>query len=123
MAEIVEVPIDNIVTEQTSQNLVHDVPVEDTIDIGEVQVIRPTYEGVNTDTIQMNVDNQNRTISANLVQSQYESKLAFPSVGNDKILYVDLTDNSIWRFDLNNLIYVCVGRDYTEIETINGGNA
>lgn len=123
MAEIVETPIDNIITEQTSQNLVHDVPIEDAVDIGEIQVIRPTYIGVDTDTIQMNVDNQNRTISANLVSSQYESKLAFPSVGSNKILYVDLSDNSIWRFDIDDLIYVCVGRDYTEIEVINGGNA
>lgn len=123
MAEIIETPIDNIITEQTSQNLVQDVPVEDNINVGEIQVIRPTYNGINTDNIEMNVDNQNRTISASLVQSQYENKLAFPSVGSNKILYVDLSDNSLWRFDLDNLIYVCVGRDYTEIEIINGGNA
>ncbi len=57
------------------------------------------------------------------VQNQYATKLNFPNIGDSKTLYVDMSDNSVWRFDTTNLVYVCVGRDYTEIETINGGNA
>lgn len=81
------------------------------------------YKGRNTDNIEMDVDNKEGTISANIVQTQYKTRLEFPSIGSERLIYVDLSENSLWRFDAENLKYICVGRDYTELETINGGNA
>lgn len=81
------------------------------------------YKGKNTDNIEMNVDNSKVTISANIVQTQYKTRLEFPSIGSERLIYVDLSENSLWRFDSENLKYICVGRDYTNLETIDGGNA
>lgn len=85
--------------------------------------VSATYEGENTDSIELTVDNTRKKIYANLVQTQYNSKLEFPSVGSEKLIYVDLSENSLWRFDKEKLQYICVGRDYTQLETISGGNA
>lgn len=81
------------------------------------------YKGKNTDSIELVVDNETNEIYANILQIQYNSKLEFPSVGSEKLIYVDLSENSLWRFDKEKLQYICVGRDYTQLETISGGNA
>lgn len=72
--------------------------------------IMSTYTGLSTDNIDVNIDNRNRTISATIRQVQYASRLDFPSVGSTRLLYIDLSDNSIWIYDENNG-YVCVGND------------
>lgn len=90
---------------------------------GFVQVSETSYVGLNTDNIETTVDNKQRTISSSIVQTQYKTRLEFPSVGSEKLIYVDLSDNSLWRFDTMNLKYICVGRDYEGIDVINGGNA
>lgn len=81
------------------------------------------YNGKDTDNIEMIVDNKDGTISANIIQTQYKTRLEFPSIGSERLIYIDLSENSLWRFDAENLRYVCVGRDYSNLETINGGNA
>lgn len=81
------------------------------------------YKGKNTDSIELVVDNETNEIYANILQIQYNSKLEFPSVGSEKLIYIDLSENSLWRFDEKKLQYICVGRDYTQLETISGGNA
>lgn len=50
-----------------------------------------------------------------------DSYLEFPVVGKVDALYVDATENSIYRWDNTNLKYYCIGRDYKEIEVIKGG--
>lgn len=107
--------------EHIQSNLNEETPISSEIN-GFTQVTA-AYSGVATDNIEVIVNNSNRTISASIIQNQYASKLEFPNVGSNKLLYVDLSDNSLWRFDEPTLTYVCVGRDYNEIETINGGNA
>lgn len=52
---------------------------------------------------------------------RYSSKSEFPNVGDDNILYIALDENSSYIWKDNK--YVCIGRDYTEIEQINGGGA
>lgn len=75
------------------------------------------YEGINTDNIELTVDNNKNQIYANISQVQYNSKLEFPSVGSEKLIYVDLAENSLWRFDKDSSQYICVGRDYTQIQS------
>ena len=77
------------------------------------------YEGVDTDSIEIDVDNTNKTISANIVQNQYNSRQEFPSVGSNRILYVDLSDNSIWRYDTVLEDYVQIGKVGTAV-TVGG---
>lgn len=47
----------------------------------------------------------------------------FPNIGDTKSLYVDTTNNRIFRWNGEDLKYYCIGSDYTEIEVINGGTA
>jgi hypothetical protein len=51
----------------------------------------------------------------------YNSFAEFPTVGDPYKIYIDEGDNCVYRFDAEKLKYVCVGRDYTKIEVINGG--
>jgi hypothetical protein len=50
-----------------------------------------------------------------------DSYLEFPTVGKVDALYVDSTENAMYRWDDVKLKYYCIGRDYKEIEFINGG--
>lgn len=59
-------------------------------------------------------------VSKNAIK-RYASKSEFPNVGDDNILYIALDENSSYIWKDNK--YVCIGRDYTEIEQINGGGA
>lgn len=47
----------------------------------------------------------------------------FPAMGKVNHTYVCLSENATYRWDPENLRYVCVGRDYMNIKEINGGNA
>ena len=46
-----------------------------------------------------------------------------PSIGDANTVYVVTGENAAYRWDDTLLQYVCVGRDYNEIEQINGGTA
>jgi len=46
------------------------------------------------------------------------SYLQFPTVGNENRIYIDKTNNASFRWSDTDLKYYCVGRDYTEISTI-----
>lgn len=61
--------------------------------------------------------------SNNMLIKRYDTKLDLPVVGDESFLYM-ITDefaSYIWS-DTTNLYY-CVGRDFNEINIINGGNA
>ena len=60
-------------------------------------------------------------VGAKKLLLRYASKSEFPNVGDDNILYIALDENSSYIWKDNK--YVCIGRDYTEIEQINGGGA
>lgn len=44
----------------------------------------------------------------------------FPAVGNENSLYIAASDNAVYRFDSEKLIYVCIGNDSSQIEIIQG---
>ena len=48
------------------------------------------------------------------------SYLDFPAVGEDNHLYIDTSENKIYRYKSSVLHYVIVGSDYNEIEIIDG---
>ncbi len=45
----------------------------------------------------------------------------FPTIGSEKTLYCSLAENAVYRWSAEVRHYICVGRDYSEIEIINGG--
>ena len=51
------------------------------------------------------------------------SYLLFPSIGNSKNIYVDSTDNIIYRWDEKGLRYYQISYNYNNLEEIIGGNA
>ena len=52
-----------------------------------------------------------------------ETYLEFPSVGDSHQIYIDIGNNAIYRWDDTAIKYFCIGRDYNEIQLINGGSA
>jgi hypothetical protein len=56
------------------------------------------------------------------VMKQYETIYEFPKIGDSGTVYVTTIDNSTYRWDKEKLKYYCIGRDYTAIELISGGN-
>lgn len=51
---------------------------------------------------------------------EFDNRFEFPSIGNDNMLYAAKDEHKIYIFDTNNLNYVVVGSDYSEIEMIQG---
>lgn len=54
---------------------------------------------------------------------QYKTYLEFPSLGGEKILYMDMTANKAYRWDEEQKRYFVVGSDYEQIKIIDGGKA
>lgn len=56
-----------------------------------------------------------------------DSYLEFPNIGNKNNLYIDSTENTIYRWDSDKLKYYMVGSSienvYNNVEIILGGNA
>ena len=88
-----------------------------------LNLVTSDYKGGETDNIIVNVDSQNRTITATIKSIQYQSKLNFPNVGSSNLIYVDVEDSASYRWDKDTLAYICVGRDFEQIEVITGGGA
>ena len=94
-----------------------------TSDFKDFNTIAYAYNGGETEDIKVNVDNENKIITATLKSIQYKNKLNFPNVGSSNLLYVDIEESATYRWDAQTTSYVCVGRDYNQIGVISGGNA
>lgn len=56
----------------------------------------------------------------------YVSYLEFPVIPNsgwEKDIFLDTTNNKIYRWDTTDMKYFCIGSNYDDIEVINGGSA
>lgn len=53
---------------------------------------------------------------------RFKTHQNFPNVGNPNILYLDITENKLYRWDEAKLFYYVIGKHYDEIEIIHGGN-
>lgn len=47
----------------------------------------------------------------------------FPAVGDAQCIYIAKGENKTYRFDSTALKYYCIGSDYNDIKTINGGSS
>lgn len=86
-------------------------------DIDNLVQIAISYTGVSSDNIDVTVNNTERTISASLIQTQYASKSNFPQVGSDKLIYLDLSDFSLWRYDSSLADYVLICQGIVKVDT------
>lgn len=53
----------------------------------------------------------------------YNNNYEFPNIGELGFLYIDKQFNKVYRWDIENRKYYCVGSDFTQINVISGGNA
>lgn len=80
----------------------------------EIQKINSSISDINTRLDNMG-SSENITEAATVLQ--------FPTIGKPNHTYVCLSENATYRWDEDNLHYVCTGRDYTQIKRIIGGDS
>lgn len=51
---------------------------------------------------------------------EFKNRFEFPSIGKENMIYVALDEKAVYIFDGEKNVYHCVGRDYKEIEIIQG---
>ena len=50
----------------------------------------------------------------------FKNRFEFPNIGKTDMLYIALDEKAVYIFDEELNVYHCVGRDYREIEIIQG---
>lgn len=51
---------------------------------------------------------------------EFKNRFEFPNIGKADMLYIALDEKAVYIFDGEKNIYRCVGRNYEEIEIIQG---
>ena len=51
----------------------------------------------------------------------FKNRFEFPNIGKTDMLYIALDEKAVYIFDGEKNIYICVGRDYREIDAIQCG--
>lgn len=49
------------------------------------------------------------------------SSAVFPKTGNESCLYVDMSENKVYRWDNESKTYIVVGSNYDDMNIIDGG--
>lgn len=88
-----------------------------------VVIVSTIYSGVENEDIKVTVDNNKSTISAELQQQWFNSASEFPAVGSKNLVYIDKSTKAIYTWNSETVSYDRVIQDWTQIESINGGNA
>ena len=51
---------------------------------------------------------------------EFANRFEFPNIGKTDMLYIALDEKAVYIFDGEQNVYHCIGRDYREIEIIQG---
>ena len=51
---------------------------------------------------------------------EFANRFEFPNIGKENMIYVALDEHAAYIFDGEQNVYHCIGRDYREIEIIQG---
>lgn len=51
---------------------------------------------------------------------EFANRFEFPSIGKDNMIYVATDEHAAYIFDGEHNVYHCIGRDYREIDVIQG---
>ena len=117
---------DELVSELSGDNQIDsNIEMENQIETKMENVVEifSVYDGSETDDIKVNVDNTNNIISATLKQQWFNSTDEFPAVGSKNLIYVDKSTKAIYTWNSETVAYDRIVQDWTQIESINGGNA
>lgn len=117
---------DELVSELSGDNQIDsNIEMENQIETKMENVVEifSVYQGSETDDITVNVDNTNNIISATLKQQWFNSTDEFPAVGSKNLIYVDKSTKAIYTWNSETVSYDRIVQDWTQIESINGGNA
>ena len=117
---------DELVSELSGDNQIDsNIEMENQIETKMENVVEifSVYDGSETDDIKVNVDNTNNIISATLKQQWFNSTDEFPAVGSKNLIYVDKSTKAIYTWNSETVSYDRIVQDWTQIESINGGNA
>lgn len=82
---------------------------------------RPVEAVVQKRPIVTNVQNKGIPGADGLQLVVADNIYEFPTIGSEETLYCSLAENAVYRWSAEVRHYICVGRDYSEIEIINGG--
>lgn len=58
------------------------------------------------------------TGSGNKSEISFKSYKEFPNIGNAEKLYIATDENAIYRWDSEENVYICIGRDWEDISEI-----
>lgn len=83
-------------------------------DMNNIVTVLIKYTTTPSDNIDLEIDNTNKTITANLKQIQFDSANDFPETGSEKLIYVDKTANVPYRWDKETSSYKSLGKDLTK---------
>lgn len=61
-----------------------------------------------------------KALSVYVRELEFNNRFEFPSIGKADMLYIALDEKAVYIFDGEQNIYRCVGRNYEEIEIIQG---
>lgn len=124
-AEITKIIENNNLKVNTNNGTADNLSLTGNIDASNAIIEQAILRGCETrDTPQLDNDIANKKYvdeALRWIVAEYDSFLSFPTIGKTGVLYVDKKENSSYRYDENELRYFCVGRDYKQIEIINGG--
>lgn len=68
--------------------------------------------------LEISADNKAQSSSDKVVEA--DTPLSFPAVGETNTIYIAKSENASYRWNDADLHYYCIGRDYNEIELIDG---
>ncbi len=82
----------------------------------------PGDKGLTTETVDLESSSIEVGIGSASCIVEAASYLEFPTVGKSGKLYIDRSQNKTYRWDEEQIRYICIGSDYEEISLIFGGN-
>lgn len=85
--------------------------------------VTKSYTGGETREINVIIDDTKDEIKAELKKQWFTSIDYFPAVGSNNMLYADISTGTIYYWNEDTVSYDRIIGDWTEIESINGGNA
>ena len=79
-----------------------------------VAIVFVEYTSTPSDNININIDNEEKTISATIKEIQFDSAENFPEIGSDRLIYVDKSQNMPYRWDSETKSYKSLGKDLSD---------
>lgn len=83
-------------------------------DMSSLLTVSRSYSSGDSDNIDLDIDNNKNIITANIKQVQFDSANNFPEIGSDRLIYVDKSQNTPYRWDSETNSYKSLGKDLSD---------